>query len=336
VRYSFYGKGSLGLTTTFVIPLAFFLGALIGRELFLEAGVATIACVYLLVEKKELREIGETITKQEMLDLLLFIVIAFIVYPQLPAGEVKIDGLDFGLNLQYFWFIVVVVSAISFAGHALSKYYSKKAVFYTAFLGGFVSSIATTVVFLKKTRNERVLLAAITSAALASTLSDAAVIVLASPKFLFLAFPIIAALAALYAASAWLSLKSLRKDDEELTLGRRALSLRFSLQFAAVFFAVSLALGSLHSSPAGTIIFSFFGGLVSSISVYAAVAYAFGAGALSLRPALFAVLFASLGSLAMKTVLATLAVKERGFRRRLAALFVCALAAGVTAAAFSS
>ncbi len=329
VRYSYYGRMSLGLTTTFVIPLAFFLGTLIGRHLFLEAGVAAIACVYLLVEKKELRELGETLTKQELLDLLLFIVIAFIIYPQLPAREISVLGL--GLNLQYFWFIVVLVSAISFAGHILAKYYRTKAVFYTAFLGGFVSSVATTAVFVKKTANEHVLFTAITAAALASTFSDSVVIALASVALLQTAFPIIAALAVLYAVTAWFSLRTLRWN-EELTAERSALSLRFSLEFAIVFFVVSLVFGTLQHSPLGAIAFAFLGGLVSSISVYAAVAYAYSTGALPLQAALYSLAFASIGSITTKAVLVALSVKSRRFRRKLAGLIAVACFASIFAA----
>ncbi|MFH0974121.1 MAG: MgtC/SapB family protein [Candidatus Micrarchaeota archaeon] len=329
VRYSYYGRMSLGLTTTFVIPLAFFLGTLIGRHLFLEAGVAAIACVYLLVEKKELRELGETLTKQELIDLLLFIVIAFIIYPQLPAREVSVLGL--GLNLQYFWFIVVAVSAISFTGHLLAKYYKTKAVFYTAFLGGFVSSLATTAVFVKKTANERVLFTAITAAALASTLSNALVIALVSLTLLQTALPIIAAFAVLYAVTAWFSLKSLHWN-EELALGQRALSLRFSLEFAIVFFVVSLAFGTLQQSPLGAVAFSFLSGLVSSTSVYAAVAYAYNTGTLSLQTALYSLAFASIGSVMMKAALAAFSVKSGRFRRKLAGLIAVACFASVFAA----
>ncbi len=329
VRYSYYARMSLGLTTTIVIPLAFFLGALIGWSRFLEAGVAAIACVYLLVEKKELREIGESITKQELLDLLTFIVIAFIIYPALPSNEVKLFG--FWLNLQYFWFVVVVVSAISFAGHILAKHFRDKAVFYTAFLGGLVSSVATTAVFLKKTRDKSVLLAAITSAALASALSNAAVILLANPGFFQAALPVVAALTALYAAAAWWTLKFLRRG-ESIAVKRSAISLRFSVEFAAIFFIAYLAVSKLAASPGATVVFSFIGGLVSSTSVYAAVAYAFGSGALGLNAAVYSLVFASIGSLATKTALAALAVKDAGFTRDLALLFVLALAFGVTAA----
>ncbi|MEM0475756.1 MAG: DUF4010 domain-containing protein, partial [Candidatus Norongarragalinales archaeon] len=334
VHYSYYGRLSLGLTTTFVIPLAFFLGALVGVGRFLEAGLAAIACVYLLVEKKELRELGESMTKQELLDLLVFIVIAFIIYPNLPAGEVRVLWL--GFNVQYFWLIVVVVSAISFAGHVLAKYYRDKAVFYTAFLGGLVSSLATTVLFLKKTRDKRVVFSAVVCAALASTISNAGVVLIANPFFFERVLPLALALSALYAATAWFSVKKLRGETDAVKVERHALSLRFAIEFAFVFFFVSLVLANLATNPASAVTFAFFSGLVSSTSVWAAAAYAFGAGALPLRAALLAVAFASIGSLAAKTTLASLAVKNTGLRVRLAALLVLALAASVATAVLSS
>ncbi len=332
VRQSYYARMSLGLTTTIVIPLAFFLGSLIGWGKFFEAGIAAIACVYLLVEKRELRELGETITKQELLDLLVFIVIAFIIYPQLPSGEINVFG--FAFNAQYFWFIVVVVSAISFGGHILAKYYRDKAIFATAFLGGLASSVATTAVFLKKTRDERILVAAIASAALASTLSSIAVVLLANPLFFQTALPLAIGLTALYATAAWTALKALHKN-ESISIERRALSIRFSLEFAVLFFLVSLAIAKLSWSPGGTIAFAFIGGIVSSTSVYAAVAYAVSSHALDASTAVYALLFASLGSFTAKTVLASLALRNAKFRRKLALLLASALVVGTISAFLS-
>jgi len=73
-----------GVTTAIMLPTTFVLGILVGLGFFTESALAAIIAVFLLVEKTEVHAITRKVSKSEILDLLLFAIIAFIVYPQLP------------------------------------------------------------------------------------------------------------------------------------------------------------------------------------------------------------------------------------------------------------
>ncbi|PIT85497.1 hypothetical protein COU36_02895, partial [Candidatus Micrarchaeota archaeon CG10_big_fil_rev_8_21_14_0_10_59_7] len=119
-----------GLTTTLMIPFVYMIGVLFGTGLYTEAGIAAIVSTYLLVEKKEFRSLARTVSKEEIVDVLIFAIIAFIVYPQLPDAPLSVLGVSF--SPKFFWTIVVVFSALSFAVHLISKYFHERALLYAS------------------------------------------------------------------------------------------------------------------------------------------------------------------------------------------------------------
>jgi uncharacterized membrane protein (DUF4010 family) len=72
-------KGAWGLTTALMLPFVFFLSVLVGKGFLFEAGVAAIVATFLLVEKAEVHRITNTVSKPEIIDALIFAIIAFII-----------------------------------------------------------------------------------------------------------------------------------------------------------------------------------------------------------------------------------------------------------------
>jgi len=313
VRASYYAREAIGLTTTMMIPFTFFLGILIGYGFRLEAGIAAVASVYLLVERSEFHAIAKTVSREEIIDLIIFAVIAFIIYPQLPPGEVTLYGLKF--SLQYFWLIVVLVTLISFLSHLGLKYFHEKAVVYTSFIGGVLSSTATILLFLKKRVGKNVFFTVFTVSSAGALLADMIMLeavnqnlLLASLSFLSLQLAVLLAFSFYYS-------RRLRESSETVPESKRFLSLKFVFEFAVIFFVVSVLVnaGSASRELSGVSVFlsAFIGGLVSQTSVFAAIAYQNSTGVVSINAATLALLTSTISALGAKTILSALGLRKR-------------------------
>ncbi|NYZ78188.1 MgtC/SapB family protein [Candidatus Micrarchaeota archaeon] len=313
VRASYYARESIGLTTTMMIPFTFFLGILIGYGFRIEAGIAAIASVYLLVERREFHAIAKTISREEIIDLIIFAVIAFIIYPLLPPGEVTIFNLKF--SLQYFWLIVVLVTSISFLSHLGLKYFHEKAVVYTSFIGGVLSSTATIVLFLNKKVGKNVFFTVFAVSSAGALLADMVMLEAVNQNMLLATLPFLAAQFAVLLAISYYYSKRLRESSETVPESKRFLSLKFVFEFAIIFFLISVLVneGSTLNgwSGIGIILTALIGGLVSQTSVFAAVAYQNSIGAVDMQTSTLALLVSTISALAAKTILSALGLKRK-------------------------
>lgn len=333
VRASYYAREAIGLTTTMMIPFTFFLGILIGYGFRLEAGIAAVATAYLLVERREFHAIAKTVSKEEIIDLIIFVVIAFIIYPLLPPGEVMIFNLKF--SLQYFWLIVVLVTSISFLSHLGLKYFHEKAVVYTSFIGGILSSTATIVLFLKKRVGKNVFFTVFTVSSAGALLADIVMLEVVNQNLLFSALPFLAAQCAILFAISYYYSHRLQESREKLPESKRFLSLKFVFEFAVIFFLVSIIVNASSNLGVGNnislLLSSFIGGLVSQTSVFAAIAYQNSIGAVSMSTSALALFISTISALTVKTALTALGLKKREV---VTALAIFALVTTVTTAAF--
>ncbi|PIO05820.1 hypothetical protein COT29_04105, partial [Candidatus Micrarchaeota archaeon CG08_land_8_20_14_0_20_59_11] len=265
-----------GLTTTLMIPFVYLLGVLFGMGLYMEAGIAAIASTYLLVEKKEFHSLARTVSKKEIIDVLIFAIIAFIIYPQLPESPIELLGASF--SPKFFWTIVVVFAALSFAVHIISKYFHERALLYASLASGFISSVAAVAVFSRKTRDRDMLFTVLLTASAGSILSDAVLVLIVSPQLLARASFFLVIAFVLFLTLAWNGLRNVRM---RVPVEREPLSLRMAVEFATVFLVVNLAIGWVSGNYPGLVYLSaLLGGLVSSTSVFASVSYLFVTGAI--------------------------------------------------------
>ncbi len=313
VRASYYARESIGLTTTMMIPFTFFLGILIGYGFRIEAGIAAIASVYLLVERREFHAIAKTISREEIIDLIIFAVIAFIIYPLLPPGEVTIFNLKF--SLQYFWLIVVLVTSISFLSHLGLKYFHEKAVVYTSFIGGVLSSTATIVLFLNKKVGKNVFFTVFAVSSAGALLADMVMLEAVNQNILLATLPFLAAQFAVLLAVSYYYSKRLRESSETVPESKRFLSLKFVFEFAIIFFLISVLVNAGSAlngwSGIGILLTALIGGLVSQTSVFAAVAYQNSIGAVNMETSTLALLVSTISALAAKTILSALGLKRK-------------------------
>ena len=286
-----------GLTTTLMIPFVYLLGVLFGMGLYMEAGIAAIASTYLLVEKKEFHSLARTVSKKEIIDVLIFAIIAFIIYPQLPESPIELLGASF--SPKFFWTIVVVFAALSFAVHIISKYFHERALLYASLASGFISSVAAVAVFSRKTRDRDMLFTVLLTASAGSILSDAVLVLIVSPQLLARASFFLVIAFVLFLTLAWNGLRNVRM---RVPVEREPLSLRMAVEFATVFLVVNLAIGWVSGNYPGLVYLSaLLGGLVSSTSVFASVSYLFVTGAIGAKAAVTCFFLAGLGSMCAKS-----------------------------------
>ena len=134
-----------GTTTEAALLMCFGLGAMIwfGYDtLAVMLGIVTTALLYF---KPELHGFTQRLARRDLLSILQFAVLTFVVLPILPNQGFGPYG---ALNPYHIWLMVVLVSGISLAGYVALRLAGQR---YGApllgFLGGIVSSTATTLIY---------------------------------------------------------------------------------------------------------------------------------------------------------------------------------------------
>lgn len=134
-----------GTTTVIALILCYSLGAMVWMEMARLAVMLAIGITVLLYFKPELRGISQRMGRRDLVAVLQFAVLTFIILPILPDQ-------DFGpyqaFNPHQAWLMVVLISGLSLAGYtALHIIGSRYGAPLLGFLGGLVSSTATTLIY---------------------------------------------------------------------------------------------------------------------------------------------------------------------------------------------
>ncbi|MDD5300542.1 MAG: MgtC/SapB family protein [Gallionella sp.] len=136
-----------GTTTVIALVLCYGLGAMIWYGLAKLAVMLAIGVTALLYFKPELRGISQKLTRRDLVAVLQFSVLTFIVLPILPDQNY---GPYDAFNPHQAWLMVVLISGISLAGYAaLHVVGTRYGAPLLGFLGGLVSSTATTLIYAK-------------------------------------------------------------------------------------------------------------------------------------------------------------------------------------------
>jgi uncharacterized membrane protein (DUF4010 family) len=139
-----------GTTTVIALLLCYGLGAMIWYGLAKLSIMLAIAVTTLLYFKPELRGISQRLTRRDLVAVLQFSVLTFIVLPILPDQNY---GPYDAFNPHQAWLMVVLISGISLAGYtALHTVGTRYGAPLLGFLGGLVSSTATTLLYAKNSK----------------------------------------------------------------------------------------------------------------------------------------------------------------------------------------
>jgi uncharacterized membrane protein (DUF4010 family) len=144
-----------GTTTVIALLLCYGLGAMIWFGLAKLAVMLAIGTTALLYFKPELRGFSQRLTRRDLVAVLQFSVLTFIVLPILPDQSY---GPYQAFNPHQAWLMVVLISGISLAGYtALHLVGTRYGAPLLGFLGGIVSSTATTLLYAKNSRSNQTL-----------------------------------------------------------------------------------------------------------------------------------------------------------------------------------
>ncbi len=160
--------GRIGVTTEISTLIVFLLGAMAMAGYSQIAVITGIITTFVLSIRKALHAAVQKIHYFELYDTIKFAIIAFIILPILPNHDFDKEIFGFFMpNMQYagnaggidvlnpykIWFIVVLISAISFIGYMLVKYVGKnKGIAFSGLLGGLYSSTATSITLAQKSK----------------------------------------------------------------------------------------------------------------------------------------------------------------------------------------
>ncbi|MFB6221507.1 MAG: MgtC/SapB family protein [Halolamina sp.] len=315
-------EGALSLTTTVSMFVAYSVGALTAAGLVIEGVTVAVLSSVLLVLKRELHSFAGGLAKPEIRSAAEFAVLAFVVYPLLPAGNVSLFGAAFPPRVA--WLMVVTVAGIGIANYALVRSYGGKGVAITGFFGGLASSTAVVGSMLDHVRQH----ASVTEYAVAAVLlADAAMaarnlgIVLFftltsdAPTLVGAAIPL-GALVAVSVVAAWLT----ADWDTPMEIGLESpFSMRNALAFGGVFLLIlaGSAFAQARFGTLGLYVSAALSGLVSSAGATTSAVLLYIGGGIDAGPAVVAVLLASGSSILVKAGLTV--TGPRPFARKVAA-----------------
>ncbi|MDO8926625.1 MAG: MgtC/SapB family protein [Sideroxyarcus sp.] len=136
-----------GTTTVVALLLSYGLGVMIWVGLSKLAVMLAIGITTLLYFKPELRGFTQSLARRDLVAVLQFSVLTFIVLPILPDQSY---GPYDAFNPYQAWLMVVLISGISLAGYAaLHVVGARYGAPLLGFFGGLVSSTATTMIYAK-------------------------------------------------------------------------------------------------------------------------------------------------------------------------------------------
>lgn len=243
-----------GTTTVIAVLLCYSLAAMAMAGFARIAVMLAIATTILLYFKSELSGVAQRLERRDLISMLQFAVVTFIVLPLLPDREF---GPYAALNPRQIWLMVVLISGVSLAGYVALRLVGRE---YGAILlgtfGGLVSSTATTLAYSRYGRTTMQLwnlsVAVIVIANLVVLARLAVLAAVVSPPVLGKLAPVLACglIPGLAAVAAWMRM---RKQEHALTIPevRNPTELRAALAFGALY-AVVLLLAAWLNDLAGS------------------------------------------------------------------------------------
>jgi uncharacterized membrane protein (DUF4010 family) len=143
--------GDPGTTSIIALTLCYGLGAAVWFGYAALAVMVAIATTVLLYFKAQLHGMTHRLTPKDLISILQFAVLSFVVLPVLPNHDYGPFGT---LNPYQVWLMVVLISGVSLAGYAALRIAgSEHGAPVIGFFGGLVSSTATTMVFARHARS---------------------------------------------------------------------------------------------------------------------------------------------------------------------------------------
>jgi uncharacterized membrane protein (DUF4010 family) len=294
------GQGT-ELTTSVALLVTGFTGVFCGLGHTLTPVAVSVVSAALLAWKEPMAGFSIGLTEAELRSAILLAILAFVIYPALPAGAVDPWGL---VDLRTAWVTVLLIAGIGFANYVLLKLYGARGIELTGFLGGLVNSTVTVAELAGRVGETpelaEVAYRGVMIATAAMVVRNAALLALLAPRALITSAPALVLMLAASAALSWSRgrrVASTSGATPSLML-QSPFSLQATLKFGLIFLDLQVA-GTLAQRALGRYGFyavSLAGGLISSASVVASAGSLAAHGAVPVEVAGTGAVLASLTS----------------------------------------
>jgi uncharacterized membrane protein (DUF4010 family) len=293
-----------GATSEMAGFLTFFIGMFAFYGEFTFAVSMAVIITLILYLRSMLHHFAQKITQKEMLDTIVFILIAFVILPFLPN---KWYGPLDVFNPQVLWLMVVLISGISFFGYALMKWFGEKGIGLAGVLGGLISSTAVTMGFSERSKRQKKIFQSLALGVIAANgIMFIRILVelfaINRPLFFQMLLPLLslATVSALFSYFLWKKIKKVRNVKGKMDLGS-PLKLLPAVKFG-VFFAIIIALikvAEFYFSAKGVYVVSFISGLADVDAITVSLAQ-LANSTVSLQVASRGIMLAALTNVAVK------------------------------------
>ncbi len=323
-----------GTTTIVAVVVCYALGAMVWYGMEQLAVTLAILSTALLYFKPELRGVSRSLTRLDLVSILQFAVLSFVILPILPNRDY---GPYHALNPYQIWWMVVLISGLSLAGYAALRIAGQRqGTLLTGLFGGIASSTATTLAFSRHGRDSPHLTGV---AALIILLANWVVLVrialvvavlapgLLRPMLTVLGGGALAGLVMLYLL--WRRLE--KKPDTPVLKMKNPTEIRAALSFGVLYAGVLFAAAWLSDlvGSQGVYAVALVSGLTDVDAITLSSLRLFGLGSLQAEQAATTVFLALLANIAFKSGLATVNGGARLARQVLPGM--AAVAAGLVA-----
>ena len=321
-----------GLTTEIALIVTALLGGLSMQQPALAGGLAVTVAV-LLAARTPLHSFVRTVlTEDELKDALIFAGATLVVLPLVPDRPMGPYG---ALNPHSIWILVILVMAISGAGHiAVRTFGSRFGLPIAGLASGFISSTATIGAMGARVAKATDVLAAAVAGAVLSTIATIIqmALVLAATSMTTLrtlSIPLICAGLAAVVYGTVFTVRALQQKAEGEAQSGRAFSLSTALVFALTLSSILVASAALGEwfGETGIIVVATLAGLVDTHSAAISVASLVASGKMSAADAVFPILAGLSTNTISKMFLAGISGGRSFALRVIPGLIVVALAA---------
>lgn len=329
--------GDAELTTSAALLVTGFAGVLCGQGQTVVPVAVAVGTAALLAWKDQMVTFTLGLTEAEARSAILLGILAFVVYPVLPAEPVDPWGI---IEPRAAWVTVLLVSALGFANYVLLKLYGARSVAAAGFLGGMVNSTVTVAELARRVRETEGRLAdaayrGVLLATAAMAARNALLLGLLAPAALLAAAGPLALLLIASASLALLPRRPVPGEEAPVLHLAAPFSLVAALRFGALFLALQEAGGLARAAvgDAGFYTVALVGGLVSSGSAVASAAALAAHGSVTPAAAGTGAVLAALASTLVNLPLVARAAGDGALTRRLAGALGLAVAAAALGAA---
>lgn len=289
----------IGLTTLFSMILAFLFGLMVGFGLYFEAISAGLITTSILLGRKTIRTFIIRRTRDELIDVIEFAILSFVIYPLIPLEPIEYIGVTF--DLQTLWYTAVVVCLISFLSFLAVRKFGSIGILAGTFFGSLLSSTLTIAELTKISKKISIehLLTAFNLAILTMLIRNWIMVVFIAPVLI----PSITIFILVLLIVIYRNYKGYNLNIPIEIHGRKPFSVKYAIKISLLLFIMTTIITYLKENTVGVVLTAFLGGLITSVSSIASILFSFYSGTITAQLAKLSICLATLASLFSDLVL---------------------------------